>query len=690
MKRRLWEFLFVIEKNILFSSVKKGFMLTIPVLLIGTLAVLVNSIVLPLLGDGFVLSTAISDVCVMLYNASIGCVSFYLALAVGYCYAQARDVNNVLLRLMSVLTGLICFVILIGGITSDGGYMGVTGVLPAIVVELMAVTTFLFIIDVYSHHHKDLDMGVDDNIKITTVSILPTLLTILGCLIIQYVAVNLFHIGDLTETLTNFFRMIFSDSTHGLFNGMLFTCFVNLLWMFGIHGGNVMDAISEELLVPLVADPNAIVSKSFLDVFAQIGGSGATICLLLALLIASRSKNTRNIARSSAILILFNINELMVFGLPIIFNPIMMIPFVTVPLVSLVIAYVATLVGFIPVVTEVINWTTPIFYSGYLATGSIAGIVVQLVILICGTLIYLPFVKILDTFQEEKELRLLQALIDDFRANEANGIYEPMLRRTDGTGQLARTIAKQLRMDVEQDKVELFYQPQMNAEDCIIGAEALLRWEYQGQRLYPPFVVALAREEGFLDKLTLQTIQTICNTINDVTEQVGAPLHIAVNVVADQLDDIAFVEEVIAIAYRTATSRYLHLELTEETSLGGFDNISANIRQLQTNGIVVAIDDFGMGQTSIIYLREHSFKYVKIDGSLVKNLLDNPRCTQIITSIIDLGQNLNYQVVAEYVESLAIKQKLMSLGCHVFQGYYYSPALPKEEFLRYSNDHMKL
>lgn len=691
MKHLLWEFLFSIEKNILFSSAKKGFMLTFPVVLIGTAAVLINSIVLPLIPGLTAFTAVLSAFCVTIYNASIGCLSLYLALAVGYYYAQARGVHNILLRLMSVLTGLICYVVLIGGASAPAfaSYTGVIGVLPAIVVELLSVSAFLFFSNKMSLYHKELDMGVDDNLKISPSSMLPMFSTIVGVVVLQYIGINLFHIGDLYETLSAFFRMIFSDGSHPLFNGMLFTCFVNLLWVFGIHGGNVMDPISEELLVPLIADPTSIISKSFLDIFAQIGGSGATLCLLLALLIASRSKTTRGIARTAAPMILFNINEILVFGLPIIFNPIMVIPFVAVPLVSLCIAYMATLAGFIPVITEVVNWTTPIFYSGYLGTGSVNGIVVQLVILLCGTLIYLPFVKLLDAFQTEKDLRLLNELIATFRANEEAGVYPPMLNRTDSLGQLARSIAQQLRLDVAANTVELFYQPQMDVDDCIAGAEALLRWQYQGQRLYPPFVVALAREEGVLDQMTLQTVETVCNTINDVTQETGNTLRIALNVIASQLNDTAFVDCIIAIAMQTGTAHQLHLELTEETSLSGFPNINANIRQLHAQGIMVAIDDFGMGQTSIIYLREHTFEYVKIDGSLVKHILDNPRCTQIITSIINLGENLNYQVVAEYVESLAIKEKLMQLGCHLFQGYYYSPALPKGTFIQYCKKHTK-
>lgn len=687
MKFAIWEFLFAIEKNKLFSSAKKGFMLTFPVVLIGTMAVLLNSILLPFLSPYLpaLFNTIISNFCVGLYDATVGCLSLYLGIAVGYYYAQARGVENILLRLMSVLTGGISFILLVGGPSAPNflSYMGVIGVLPSILVSVLAVHTFLSFTDIISRRHKESSLGVDDNLKVSMVSILPMFFTVFGVMLLQYIAVSVFHIGDVYETLSSFFQMIFVDGSHGLLTGVLFTCFVNLLWIFGIHGGNVMDPISEELLVPMISDPNAIISKSFLDIFAQMGGSGATLCLLLALFIGSRSKSTRGIARSSAPMILFNINELVVFGLPIIFNPILMIPFVLVPLVSLFIAYFATVIGFIPVVTEVVNWTMPIFFSGYLGTGSIHGILVQLIILICGTLIYLPFVKLLDKFQEERELRILNQLIATFRTNETAGVYEPMLTRTDALGQTARTMAYQLRLDVEANKVPLHYQPQMNAIDAIVGGEALMRWHYQGQLIYPPFVIALAQEDGILNQLTLQSTETVCQTIQDISQQTGHTLPLSLNMSASQLDDTALVKGIIAIVKQTDTIHFLHLELTEESSLYGFHNINANIHMLYDNGIVVAIDDFGMGQTSINYLKEHTFEYVKIDGSLVSHVLTNPRCSQIITSIIELGHSLHYQVIAEYVSTLEIKQRLMEMGCYLFQGHYYSPAIEKEKFIQY-------
>ena len=117
-----------------------------------------------------------------------------------------------------------------------------------------------------------------------------------------------------------------------------------------------------------------------MDNFALIGGSGATLCLLLALLLCSRSSENRRLAWCSLPFGIFNMNEPLVFGLPVILNPILFLPFLAVPVVSMLIAYLATACGFMPVVTSSVTWTTPVPLSGLAISGSINGALVQMCI----------------------------------------------------------------------------------------------------------------------------------------------------------------------------------------------------------------------------------------------------------------------------------------------------------------------
>ena len=125
------------------------------------------------------------------------------------------------------------------------------------------------------------------------------------------------------------------------------------------------------------------------------------------------------------------------------------------------------------------------------------------------------------------------------------------------------------------------------------------------------------------------------------------------------------------------------LEVTEDTALEHYGGIAENLRYLSEHGIMTAIDDFSMGQTSLKYLQENSFHFVKLDGALVRQLLDSPRSQDIVRAIVGLGEDLHFRVVAEYVENERLKDVLAGLGCALFQGYLYSPAIPADELVEY-------
>jgi PTS system cellobiose-specific IIC component len=147
-----------------------------------------------------------------------------------------------------------------------------------------------------------------------------------------------------------------------------------------------------------------IFNKSFADAFIYMGGIGVGLGLIIALIIAGKSKQSRMIGRLGAAPALFNINEPVLFGLPIVLNPIYAIPFIIAPVISLIIAYLATAIGFLPPVCYVIPWTTPPIVSGLLATGfAWQGPVIQVINMALSILIYIPFVKVADRIEAKRE-----------------------------------------------------------------------------------------------------------------------------------------------------------------------------------------------------------------------------------------------------------------------------------------------
>ena len=188
--------------------------------------------------------------------------------------------------------------------------------------------------------------------------------------------------------------------------GILLLMFVaQLFWVIGIHGNQMIKPIREPLLLGAITVnmsafeqgkevPN-IITMPFWDVYMSIGGSGLTIGLLIAVMIATRRKEMKEIAKLSIGPGLFNINEPVIFGMPIMLNPILAIPFIITPLVTGSIGYFATLTGFAGKAVVMVPWTTPPLINAWLSTaGSMGAVVTQLICIVVAVLIYLPFVKI--------------------------------------------------------------------------------------------------------------------------------------------------------------------------------------------------------------------------------------------------------------------------------------------------------
>jgi PTS system cellobiose-specific IIC component len=198
------------------------------------------------------------------------------------------------------------------------------------------------------------------------------------------------------------------------YGSALFIAFITpFLWFFGIHGANLIDPFMQTINAPAIEanaaavsagkDAPYIVNKPFFDSFVNMGGTGVTIALIIAIyLVGRKNKQLMVVNNLSAAPGLFNINEPLLFGLPIVLNPIMFIPFIITPMVCVTIAYFSTKLGLVPAATVMPPWVTPPIIGGVLATQSIAGGVLAAVNLVVATIIYIPFV-IMTNIQEAKK-----------------------------------------------------------------------------------------------------------------------------------------------------------------------------------------------------------------------------------------------------------------------------------------------
>lgn len=223
---------------------------------------------------------------------------------------------------------------------------------------------------------------------------------------------------------TNFHQIIMDTistplASLGSVVGWAYVIFVPLLWFFGIHGALALTALDNGIMTPwaLAAGKTFhIWAKPMLDSFIFLGGSGATLGLILAIFIASRCADYRQVAKLALPSGIFQINEPILFGLPIIMNPVMFIPFVLVQPILAAITLAAYYMGIIPPVTNIAPWTMPTGLGAFFNTnGSVAALLVALFNLGIATLIYLPFVVVANKAQnaidkEESEEDIANAL----------------------------------------------------------------------------------------------------------------------------------------------------------------------------------------------------------------------------------------------------------------------------------------
>lgn len=687
MFARITKMLYALENNSILSAVKKGFLLMIPVVLTGSFALLLLNFPIPAYQE--FLARAGSGVIVLLLNfivdSTTGFLSLYLVLAISYFYSASLGGKNLILRIMAMVTASACFIASFGGASGSLSLdsFGTIGVFTAMVCSILATRLFFALSSHVFRRYRSYAAGSDIHFRSSMSAILPSAACVvvfaLGNLLLQTV----FYVGNFNDLISGLLFKAFGGLKYEPANGIVFLLVLGFLWVFGIHGGNALDPVAQTVFTGEVGE-GGIITKSFLDNFTVVGGSGATLCLLVVLLLFSRQKSNRQLAYSAIPLAFFNINEILIFGLPVVLNPVLAIPFILTPVVSMLIAYGAEIIGWMPVTQQALNWTTPVFFSGYLATGSWKGVVVQLVTVLVGVLIYAPFLLLSERLQEGREDYLVGELTKHFRERQREGESSRYLDRNDSLGITAKGMAGRLRDDIKNNNIPIFYQPQVDAQGRVVGLEALLRWSYGDKMIFPPLTVALAQEDNCYQELTWCILKTVCQDIESFRRKMGADIHVSVNIVAEQLNDVKLTESIISLAEKNNVCENLVLEVTEETSLINLPNISANIDRYGQNGISLAIDDFSMGQTSLNYLRSNRFNYVKLDGSLVGQALANARSREIIASIASLGNSLNFQIIAEYVETKEARDMLLDLGCTVFQGYFYSPALPLNDVLNYT------
>lgn len=662
----------------------------VPLLMVGILSQIVLSVPIDGVQNWYVSDGAGSTFYRLfqsIYALTFGPMALYLCIAVSFMYAAKFYTGSRFVTAAAVLASFFSTLFSLGYAHTgfDIERYNASGVFTAFVVSVICIKLF-FSIYCFIAKRKNLSFASNMERRIYTIywMMIPFCVCILIFFTFNEILYQVFHVVSLNDAFTEFVAATFMKMGPSYGSAMLLMGSESLLWFFGVHGGSVMEKVMEMVFTPANLDVEMIVSRTFLDTFTLMGGCGTAICLFIAMFFFEKRKEQRALLGTVALPILFNVNEPLVFGVPIVFNPVLVIPFIVTPLLSLTIAYVATYIGFMPITVYEVPWTTPIFISGYYATGSWRGSLVQLFIIAAGVLVYIPFVKMMEKTDAEN-IELSAESLEAYYKNHVSDFGEvSILKQHNSMAIAASALVSKLKDDIAGEKINLYYQPQMDKQGKVYGAEALLRWNYGGKMLFPPFVIHMAREAGIENQLGRTILRQVCRDIEKLKKSGMRDLCVSANVSGEQMNDDIFVTDIILIAKRYQVCEQLCIEVTEDIDLENLEGVTANIRRLKAEGIHVSMDDFSMGTTSIKNLQTNQFSHVKLDGALVADMTTNERSRDIVGSIILLGNALGFRVVAEYVDSQRKLDELKKLGCDYFQGYYYSPAVPLGEFMEFT------
>lgn len=457
-------------------------------------------------------------------------------------------------------------------------------------------------------------------------------------------------------------------------------------WFLGIHGAQILDTYGAAVFAPIGSPySNALAWRPLFNHFALMGGAGATVCLVIAILLKVRQGPQNQIARWSVLPTLFNINESVLYGLPIVLNGVYLVPFIGVPLLFTLMTVAMVESGLISFLPIDIPWTTPPILSGWLLTGSWRGAALQCVEIALGVALYLPFVR---RAEETRKKREAQAVANALKhiAEESQKLGKFVIGH-DQTGFVARNLLLDLRNELKKKEGGLWlaYQPKHDTAGRLVGVEALVRWNHA---LYGPIspvvMVALTENGSYIHKLGAWVLEQACLCKARWNDLGYRELIMAINLSPLQLEDHTLTGKLEELLRRHGLQpSEIELEITESAVIPDSQAVERTLHKFSDLGVRLAMDDFGMGYSSLLYLRRFHVHSIKIDGSLTRDVLSNGTNADIIRTIVALGRSQKVEVVAEYVETLEQRTLLADLGCDIFQGYFHSPALPERKCLEY-------
>jgi diguanylate cyclase (GGDEF)-like protein len=241
-------------------------------------------------------------------------------------------------------------------------------------------------------------------------------------------------------------------------------------------------------------------------------------------------------------------------------------------------------------------------------------------------------------------------------------------------------LERDLRHAVQRGELTVYFQPVVNDALQIVAAEALVRWRHPQRGMVPPGeFIPIAERSGLILAIGDWVLNAACRQLA-LWQRSGQSLTVAVNVSARQFYQEDFVDRVFqALATHHVDPHALKLELTESLMLHEVETVIEKMAVLRAHGVGLALDDFGTGYSSLSYLQRLPLNQLKLDKSFVHGMLDSPNVAAIVLAILELGDRLKMEVIAEGVETREQHHFLRNAGCNLFQGFLFGAPVPAED-----------
>lgn len=390
------------------TVLRDAFMLAFPLTMFGSIVVVFNN--LPFFPDELkgTLGTLLGNG----QNATMSIMTIFVAFGIGYYLTKSYDEDGVFGGVVALASFLILTpfnflsaegVEVAGALTSDR--LGAKGMFIGMLAAFLATEIYVRITK--KGIKITMPEGVPDAVSRSFSSLIPAISTLTVFLLINAAVVGLFN-TNLHDVIYTFIQQPLTGLGSSLPATLLALFLTQILWFFGLHGqviiNSVLDPIWQTLSLENLAAYEAgqelphIITKSFMDTFTvSLGGTGMTLMVVILMAFVMKSKQSKEIGKLGLGPGIFNVNEPVIFGLPIVLNASMVIPWVLTPLVVTVFNYFMMASGIFPATTGVVvPWTMPLFFSGMMATNSIMGGILQLIDVVIVAAIWFPFLKVQD------------------------------------------------------------------------------------------------------------------------------------------------------------------------------------------------------------------------------------------------------------------------------------------------------